>query len=47
MRKKTLKNKDDPINKNNSGSINNATATIEEENPKKLNQNGKILCTMN
>jgi hypothetical protein len=36
MRKKTLKNKDDLVNKNNSGSINNATATIEEEKPKKV-----------
>ena len=36
MRKKTLKNKDDLVNKNNSGSINNATATIEEENQKKV-----------
>ena len=35
MRKKTLKNKDDLVNKNSSGSINNATATIEEEKPKK------------
>ena len=35
MRKKTLKNKDDLVNKNNSGSINDATATIEEEKPKK------------